>query len=833
MTDSRHDNPVGGSDTPSGDDEDGTSATTDRREIESTIPKESSTPHPPALRTDELDPDTKTVDGRYELLGLLGSGSMGNVYKVRDLELDETIALKTLHSRFARDEGANRRFRREVKLARRVTHPNVARTFDLGVAEGIPYMTMEFISGDSLQNLLRSEGALNSEQLLAVVEPICRGLQAAHDAGVVHRDLKPQNVMLEENGRVIVTDFGIARASASTGQISDSNNTGMVGTPAYMAPEQVADADEIDARADIYALGVMLYEMLTGALPWKGDSAISIAFERWDRPPPTLPEEGDWPQACRDLVHQCLARERDDRPSRALEVADGLQRALSQRFSTFDADFRPAPPTLPGEPRPDRGDRADRFTPVPKADRTFDGVSIAVLPFEFSGPERDEYLAVGLTEEIIDELSRTEGLAVLPRGTVDRYHGREIAPSKAGNELGVEVVVEGSILRLGETLRVRTAITSVEEGFQLWADRFETRPEDLLEVGTTAADAITRAMTIDPESDHYDTPRDPTVVDLYMRARHAMHEHWFSDLEPALKLYREALDRAPGDPRVLSGIAIAQARAAFVDAPNREAHLAEAEALARRAAEAAPDWPEPYLALARVHFNRVDLGRALDAVNRALDIAADFADAHALRGRILAEIGPLDSAARHLSRTLDLNPYDYNARWDLARAFALLGSWDRVDRLLEQPVDSELHTVLRYANRTRLDLWRSEPNWLDADTPEVPPDSDFEVLIPVMRHVTRGGALDDGARKRLDVPIADDSADSRYLSLQYQFRAEVAARAGDIEFGLRAVERAHDTGLVDLNWLDYAPVLEVLRDHERFQDVRRSVQRRVDSLLED
>jgi len=777
--------------------------------------------------TDELS--AEIIDERYLVRSLLGEGSMGSVYKVYDLELEEVAALKTLHEEFVRDDTAEQRFRNEVKLARRVTHPNVARIFDLGLREDVPYLTMEFIDGEPLDVILDREGALSAGDVIDFIEPICEGLAAAHDAEVVHRDLKPQNIMVGSD-RIVLTDFGIARALRRSDRFSITRG-GMVGTPAYMAPEQV-DADRsVDARTDIYSVGVLLYRMLTGQFPWNKSSTVAMALERCERSAPELPADGDWPDAYRDVVHRCLKRDKEDRYDEVTEVPTQLTRAGDPDFSTYVPGALETGPVLGTADSRIGRDSAGRGLGLQTPP---EGKTVAVLPLEQVGPDELEYRAVGFTEELLDELSRSDGLAVLPRGAVRQYRDAPVDPRDAGRALDVEVVVEGSIRQIDGAVRVRLAAICVDDGFQIWAEQFRADPSELLDLGGRAADALRDALTLEPEERRYEPPSDARAVDLYMRARHELYERWFSDLTPAIDLFERALERAPEDPRILSGLAAARARAAFVDPEGRRTHLEEAQMIADRAIEIAPNWPQPHFALAKVHYNRVQFGRALDEVERALEIAPDFAGAHALRGRILAEIGPLETAARHLQRALELNPYAYNARWDLARVRALRGTWSRVDDLLARPVDSDLQTVLRYANRTRLDVWRESPRWLDDSPPDqLPRGSDFEKLTPIMRKVTRGEPLEDAERQTLEVALSEEDADSRYLSLQYQFRTEIAARAEAPLYALACLDRAVEAGLVDLNWLEEAPVLESLRGYSRFRDARSRVEERVRDHLDD
>ncbi len=808
MTDSQDE--TSGEDSTKGDSTESEAVDPASTETIPVAPPES--PTDPAAESMQAD-QRGVIDGRYEVIALLGHGSMGNVYKVRDRRLDEIVALKSLRERFAGQDEAIEQFRREVKMARRVTHRNVARTFDIGISGDLPYLTMEYIDGESLGRLLRTGGVLEAEAFFGFVEPICRALQAAHQVGIVHRDLKPDNVMVTDAGRVVVTDFGLAHQTSG----DDGDGERRLGTPGYMAPEQVEQRGTIDARADIYALGIIMYEMLTGELPWDGKNATAVAFARCVQPPPELPDEGGWPESLRRIVTSCLQRDRVDRFQSAARLLDALEEVRADDLGVH----------LPDRQLADEADEAPQRATEPYEK------TVAVLPLDYEGPDDGEYLAAGVTEEIIDELSRADGLAVLPRGAVGRFESAEVDPREAGRQLGVQAVVEGSLRRYGETLQVRAAVTSVDEGFQLWGETFEAEPAELLEVGQKAARAALRAMTVSSSDRERTVPSDPVAIDVYMRGRHAMKEGWYTDLDQAIALFERALDRAPDDPRILSGLATARARASFLDHPNRQRHVADATETARRAIAAAPDWPEPHVAVAMARYNGVEFGRALEALDRALECAPDFFEAHELRGRILAEVGPLERAAEHLERALEYNPYLYNARWDLARVHALLGDWEAVDEWMDRPVDSESARILRHAHRARFDVWREEPRWADRPaTPSVPDGSEFEEVPAVMRSVARGSELTDEQKARLDGLLDHHGDDSRYLSMQYQLRVETGARAGDREYALAHLERACQAGLVDINWLTYCPVLEGLDGHPRFESVRETVEERLDRMLD-
>src|SRR5688572_9186444 len=246
-------------------------------------------PGTPNLATgvDPLEmPSRWVVADRYEILGLLGAGGMGTVYRARDRELEETVALKMLKRQIASSKGILDRFRREVKLARRVTHRNVARTFDIGEYPGGKFLTMEFIDGTMLATHVAQRGRLRLAEIVRIGRELCLGLSAAHAAGVIHRDLKPENVIVARDGRVVITDFGIARVLRA--EEAARSVGGLVGTPSYMAPEQLEGALDLDARTDIYSLGTILFELFAGAPAWSAETPLKTAMARLTQPPPDL-----------------------------------------------------------------------------------------------------------------------------------------------------------------------------------------------------------------------------------------------------------------------------------------------------------------------------------------------------------------------------------------------------------------------------------------------------------------------------------------------------------------------------------------------------------------
>jgi serine/threonine-protein kinase len=781
--------------------------------------------------------DAHVIDGRYELIALLGQGGMGTVYKARDIALDDVIALKTLKQELVDDLSAVERFRAEVKLARQVTHRNVARTFDLGICDGVPYLTMEFVEGEDLAALLARKRRLSVARFMEIAEGLCRGLAAAHAVGVIHRDLKPQNVIVASDGRVMLTDFGIAHATQSDQRLTGEGMP--LGTPAYMAPEQAQGIEVLDQRADIYALGVIFFEMFTSKLPFEGKTPMAMALARLlDDAPKVRELRADLPGGVAAVIDRCLARERDARFETADDVLDALRGAHARLPGNGEA------PTGSRISTRSSGAMTETFVPfaATRAERD-DGITrVAVLPFRTAGgaedgaqdPAAHAYIADGLTEDLIDELSMSQTLKVRPRGAVMHYRDTRKSPREIGEALSVHVIVDGSIRRAGDELRVRVALVSVEDGFQIWAKRFRASAAGLFEVSEQAARAIAEALTADALATPQPRPADSGAVELYLRARHRMHASWFSeDMRGAVELFEQALAQAPDDPRILAGAATTRARATFYDEANRTEHLQRAQAYAERALSVAPTRPEPHMALALVHSTRLEYGAAVAHLRQIIARAPSYADAHDLLGRILRETGPIDAAIRHLEIALELNPHLYRARWDLVFALAMTGRFDEVDRLLALPVPDGDAQNIREATRTRTDTWRPDPQWLDADEnrPLTPQSPTIRVMCKYRREVLRTGKVTQEHETYYARALATSTPGSRLNLVIRQIAAEGFALTGQHPRALAEAEHAVDAGLADLIWLDHCPVFNPIRNHPQFRTLRGRVADRVAKMM--
>ncbi len=733
------------------------------------------------------------IGDRYLVLGLVGTGGMGTVYRAHDVELGEVVALKFLRKELTASPEMLDRFRQEVRLARRVTHRNVARTFDIGEHDGQKFLSMEYVDGESLSRLLAREGALPPARAAEIAVALCEALAAAHAAGVVHRDLKPDNVLIEASGRVVVTDFGVARAAFDA---PSGLTQGPLGTPAYMAPEQVEGVADVDGRADLYALGAVLYEMLTGSPAWSGGSPFVLAVRRLTDPPPDPRTVASFvPDALADIVKRLLARRREDRYTTASEAAAALNAARDVLPTTVAA------PTTTAV-------RAQRVAPSP-GERT-----VAVLPFRNLGAPEDDELADALTDDLVDALSVTRGLRVRPRRLVARRAVDDDLQA-LGRALDVEVVVEGTLRRSGEAVRIVARVQSCAEGLQLWAGRFHRPARDLLAINDEVAGEVAQALTGDREGPSRKAPTDSMAVDLYLRARRALARGWsgLGDLEAAVTLFEQGLDRAPENPSLLAGLAMALARRLNVPSELPPEPPDRARALAEKAVALAPEQPEPWLALGTLHHITSAWPLAVTALRQALHRAPGLIEAHKLLATIQLEVGQADEALFRLETVLTLDPTLAEVRTDLARGNALLGRWERADRFLDIASEDAGVSLGRDLARARLALWRR------GEAPDVEWPSDGRpaaVLGRTLETAMRTGNLPAPGMQLLDAGIARSVPGSRLRPLLLQVRAELRAWAGDREAALDSIEQAVASGLYDVLWLDRCPLFDAVRRHPRF-----------------
>jgi serine/threonine-protein kinase len=614
--------------------------------------------------------------GRFTLERELGRGGMATVYLARDLRHDRLVALKVLHPELGAAMGAER-FRHEIETAARLEHPHILPVFDSGEAAGQLWYTMPYVQGESLRDRLRRQGQLPIEEALRLIREAADGLDNAHQHGVIHRDIKPENILLSGN-HARVADFGIARA-LEAGEDQRLTATGVtVGTPAYMSPEQASGARLLDGRSDVYSLGCVLYELLAGEAPFTGPTPQAVIARRFVEPaPPVRRLRGAVPANVEAAIARALAREPADRFQSAAEFARALGQPSSApaaaRGWRVGAWMRPRRLVLAAVTLlllVAVGWLAGRLLTAPAGAgggapaQPREPASIAVLPFRTLGPDpQDEYLSDGITEDLINTLGKVPNLRVLARTSAFTFKGRAEDVRQVGTRLNVGAVVEGSLRRIGDTLRVTAQLVNVADGYQLWAERYDRPSAEILSLEDDLARAIVRALQ--PGStvaiDVARTPTDnPEAYKLYLKGRYHVGKLTEADERTAIRYFDQAIGLDPTFALAYSGLADAYGFLYSAFLPPSEG-MPKAKAAARRALELDPTLAEAYASLGNIQmWYDWEWRQAEEAFQRAVSLNPNYATARHYYGQLLVFLGRIDEAGIQLNLARQLDPLSLN-----------------------------------------------------------------------------------------------------------------------------------------------------------------------------
>ncbi|ATB35246.1 hypothetical protein CYFUS_000658 [Cystobacter fuscus] len=761
--------------------------------------------------------------GRYTLLRTLGRGGMGTVYQARDSLVGDLVALKMLQLGEHAGPEALERFRREVRLARRITHPHVARMHDLGTHEGQAFLTMEYVQGEDLRSRLARERTLSAPHGARIALAVCEGLAAAHAAGVVHRDLKPANVLLESEGRVVLTDFGIARALARE---AASSTQGAIGTPLYMAPEQVA-GEPVDARADLYAVGLLLYEMLTGQMPFGSDEPWAVAMARLRQPAPDLRQHPGIPAPLAELVNHCLARAPEERPASASEIARRLHDWLASEGQLAEPQYTcPEPtvqqwPSVSGPPTP-RATPRSAHTPVTRG--------VAILPLRYQGPRESEFLAEALTDSLIDQLARARGFRVLGSGVTARFRDTR-DPRTVASELKVELVVDGTMQSAGKAVRVAIRLLEARSGTQLWNDRFEFPSTDVFELQDKLAPRISEHLRVEGVLSTWSTSLSPEVLALYRQANQQLYSSFWSLNEGPLAMINACLELAPDFPPALALHAVASARTWFMGTRNASDNLGQtARDSIERALHLAPDMVETHLARAMLAAQENDWRQTVRGVRKALDIAPYHAPSMLYLGNMQCESGQADEGLVRLRLAHELSPSLTMSLYEFARCSALRGRMEDYHWAVERLAASPPHHSATAALRLRVAAWNRDLEELRRHRDSVTGGGHpISHLVSLYTAAMLGELPVSEVAAQVDQRLLQDNS-PRFVSLLCQLTAEVLCLCGEPDKALGYFQRAADTVLIDLEWIEHCPALEPLRALPGFMEGRRKVRARVEAI---
>jgi serine/threonine protein kinase/Tfp pilus assembly protein PilF len=613
----------------------------------------------------------------YEILALLGAGGMGEVYRARDTKLERTVAIKILPAAVAADQERMRRFVREARAASALNHPNVATIYEIGEAEGVSFIAMEYVEGETLQAKIHGR-PLETREILEIALQIADALDEAHTKGITHRDIKPANLMLTPHGWVKVLDFGLARITRAEKQTADSQVStvsvsapGLVlGTPAYMSPEQ-ALGREVDHRTDLFSLGVVLYEMATGRMPFAGVNTSETLNLIVNAEPEAITRCNA--QATAELeriVGKCLEKEREQRYQSARELVIDLRNFKREsetgqaRVATLRARltsqlwlaatvlvmlvvaalgylllFRGAPSAVSPEIK-----------------------SVAVLPLEnLSGDPAQEYFADGITESLINNLARIRALKVISRTSVMRYKASRKSLPEIARELNVDAVIEGSVQRSGGRVRVTAQLIHAATDAHLWARDYERDLTDVLklqsEVARAVADEIRIQVTAEERARLISARRvNPQAHEAYLLGRYHFSKVNEQGWKQAIEYFERAIQIAPDYAAAQAGLSDAWLRRGL----SGTVDFKEAKSLARAAALKAialdEQLAEAHISLGYIKFHDWDWAGAEEELRRALELDPGSLDVHLYYGYLRAHLGRHDEAIREGQIVVQLDP---------------------------------------------------------------------------------------------------------------------------------------------------------------------------------
>jgi serine/threonine protein kinase/tetratricopeptide (TPR) repeat protein len=619
-----------------------------------------------------------TLAGRYEIIEELGKGGMGKVYRVEDTKLKQEVALKLIKPEIAKDKETIERFRNELKTARMIAHKNVCRMFDLGEAEGAHFITMEYVPGEDLKSMIQMRGQLGIGIAVSSAEQVCEGLSEAHRLGVVHRDLKPSNIMIDREGNVRIMDFGIARSLRSRG-ITEVGV--MIGTPNYMSPEQV-EGKEVDQRSDIYSLGIILYEMVTGKVPFEGDTPFTIGVKHKSEMPRNPQEfNSKIPDDLSLLIMRCLAKEKE----RRYQTAEELRRELERIGKGIPTTERIIPERMPLTSK----EITVKFTVkkffIPAASMVAlvviglilwqavfrEGIlskapaqnSVAVLPFIDLSPQKDhEWLSDGISDALITALSRLRGLRVPARTSSFFFKGKDPDIQEIGQKLKVENVLEGSVQVGGEVLRVNAQLTSVKEGYNLWTDKFDLKLADVLSIQDEIAREVVKALKVkllgDEEIQLTKKYTDNLeAYNLYLQGRFFWNKRDRGNLNKSIEHFERALEKDPNYVLAYAGLAdsyMVLGNNSFIPPaeayPKAREFALKALAMDNRLAAA-----HATLALIKIDYDW-DWAGAEEEFKLALQIDPGYGFAHAGYAFLLSYLARHGEAIKEIKTARDLDP---------------------------------------------------------------------------------------------------------------------------------------------------------------------------------
>ncbi len=793
--------------------------------------------------------------GNYRILEKIGAGGQGTVYKATDTKLGRAVVVKVLPPELTVKEANLKRFEREARLASALDHPNICTIFDLNDVGGVHFIAMQFVEGKNVRELVNGR-PLDLRSALSIAIQVADALATAHARGIVHRDVKAGNVMVTSSGQVKILDFGLAKLldSDDLGGIhhTDLTEVGIpYGTATYAAPEQ-ARGERVDARADIFSTGVLLYEMLTGTWPFQGKTSVDVRHAVLHEDPIPLDQArpGATPPRLQAILDRAMAKNPKDRYQKAETLRDDLREALRE-IDTGVAFTEPMTPIAPrhlsgtgtvgramrwlrgitGErttqPRGSTSDRPPHETPVTSFGEN-ERKSVAILPFKnVSNDPQSSFYEFSLADAVITELARVRSLVVRPSSEIVKYQGRQVDPREAGREMSVSAVLSAGFLRAGDRIRVTAQLVDVASGDLLWSDRIDADATDIISVQDTITQEICEGLRLELTSDEKDRLEQQKTANAeayeeYLRGRDCLGRYIYhtiarKDIDEAIEHFERAVSIDASFALAHCGLGSAYAyrvMKGFGEADDHEqAQAAFDQALAL----------DPHLLEARMHIVFIYLGRGEKAKAREAarvlrheapnDVGVHFASA------VLARLdGDYERALRSFDRMIRLNPAErVVASYNRGRIFMYQGRYDEALAEFDKGAAIEPDHPLIRTFRAQTLYYRGEPTKAAEILEEVlEQHPQLDGIRPIYATFLTALGFNEEARAQLTEEVkktADTDHDVAY------WLASAYAMEGERDEALQWLRRAIQLGNENKAWFERNPAWESLRGDPEYQQI--------------
>jgi non-specific serine/threonine protein kinase len=728
----------------------------------------------------------KTVS-HYKIIEKLGEGGMGEVYLADDLKLDRKVAIKFLPEHLTKDKENVERFEREAKAIAALNHPNIVSIYDIAEEDSQSFIVMEYVDGDSLRTRIDKEIS-ELDKILDITKQICDGLSEAHKAGIVHRDIKPENILIDNSGRVKILDFGLAKLRGVSKLTKESST---VGTIHYMSPEQYQNK-KVNHQTDIWSFGVVLFEMLTGKLPFEGDYEAGVMYSVVNEEPVTIYSiRRDTPQYLEKIVRKSLEKDPAMRYQSVLEILGELKPMSS-------------------------------FAVTEKQEK-----SIVVLPFDDMSPDKNnEYFSDGLTEEIITDLSHIHDLLVISCNSAMTFKGTNKKTKEIAKEVNVQYVLEGSVRKVGNNLRITAQLIDANTDVHLWAEKYSGTIDDVFDiqekVSRSIVDGLSLRLGTQESKGLGEKPiKNVHAYDCYLRARYDIESYTKEGFDRALQHLYNGLDMIGENALIYAGIGYTYWNYANQSIGQEEC-VDKAEKYARKALELTPDSAEAHLVLGVVYMAfRGDQKRAFYHLTKSLASKSD--DPHTLSWTLLAHyiVGKLDAFMPLVERSMQLDPLNPMIRWLPAGIDLGTGRFDRAAQFAWDQLPSTPGWV--FMNALALVYAQRFDNVRNLISKSVRAEWD-DVFASLCRFIN---AAIERKTERMEELMTGDCAKTCHRDPSWSYWvASIFALAEKWENTLTWLTNAIDRGFINYHLLnEFDPFLENIRSEERFQKLMKRVKK--------